>query len=519
MKRIVLIGVVLGTFSLLAFVADKEWGVQYKSIAKLKEEGFNNSKVMETLFQMTDVNGPRLTGSTGMRRAERWAKNRLEDWGLSNADIEPWGGFGKGWETRKCYLAMKAPYYQTLIAVPKAWTPSTDGLIKTDAVLIRADSMADLMKYKGKLKGKIVVFAQTNAYDIKINFNADARRLTEEDLKKSETDNHTDEISANPNPNITPNTSRPSNAFRPLLDSFLQEEGALAVLSGGRGNTGTIFTSNGASRAWNAKPVLPEMELGAEHLNRLIRLLDGGKTVGLEMEMDNVYLMADSTENNVIAEIPGSDLKDELVILGAHMDSWHAATGTTDNATGSAVAMEAIRLIKACGLKPRRTIRLVLWSGEEQGLLGSRAYVKNHFGNRLTMKLKPEQAKVSAYFNLDNGAGKIRGIYAQGNFAAIPIFTSWFSPFHDLGAEAVNIRNTGATDHISFDEIGIPGFQFMQDPLEYGSRSHHTNMDSYERVNANDLMQASIIMASFVYHAAISNEKFPRKPLPKPTIK
>ncbi len=250
---------------------------------------------------------------------------------------------------------------------------------------------------------------------------------------------------------------------------------------------------------------------------RLIRLLEAGKDVALEMDTKTTFLMADSVENDVVAEIPGTDpkLKDELVMLGGHMDSWHAATGATDNGAGTAVAMEAVRIIKALGLKPRRTIRIALWSGEEEGLLGSRGYVKNHFGNRLTMELKPEQAKVSAYFNLDNGGGKIRGIYAQGNDEVKPIFEEWLEPFHDLEATTVTMRNTGSTDHISFDEVGIPGFQFIQDGLEYGTRTHHTNMDSYDRISANDLMQASIIMASFVYNAAMRDEMMPRKPLPK----
>ena len=219
----------------------------------------------------------------------------------------------------------------------------------------------------------------------------------------------------------------------------------------------------------------------------------------------------------MVAEIPGTDpkLKDELVILGGHMDSWHASTGATDNGTGSAVMMEAIRILKAIDVKPRRTIRVVLWSGEEQGLLGSRGYVKNHYGDRLTMTLKPEQAKVSAYYNLDNGAGKIRGIFAQGNDEVAPIFKDWFAPFADLGASTVTLRNTGSTDHIAFDEVGIPGFQFIQDPLEYGTRTHHTNMDSYDRISSNDLQQASIIVASFVYNTAMRDEKLPRKPLPK----
>jgi len=261
--------------------------------------------------------------------------------------------------------------------------------------------------------------------------------------------------------------------------------------------------------------VLPAVEMATEDLNRITRLLQAGKQVKIEMEINNEFHATDSTAYNVIAEIPGTDLKDETVMLGAHIDSWHAATGATDNAAGVAVMMEAVRILKELGVKPRRTIRIALWSGEEQGLHGSRNYVKNHFGDAATMKLKPEQAKVSAYFNLDNGAGKIRGIYAQSNDEAVPIFEAWLAPFKTLGAETVAIRNTGSTDHIPFDAIGIPGFQFIQDPLEYGSRTHHTNMDTYDRVNKSDLQQAAIIVASFVYNTAMREERLPRKELRK----
>jgi Zn-dependent M28 family amino/carboxypeptidase len=284
---------------------------------------------------------------------------------------------------------------------------------------------------------------------------------------------------------------------------------------------GTVFTSNGAPRSWDAKPVCPELEMGYEHMARIVRLLDAGKTVTLEIDTRTTFNTNDSIENNVFAEIPGTDpeLKDEVVLLGGHLDSWHASTGTTDNGTGTAVAMEAIRILKALKIKPRRTIRVILWSGEEQGLLGSRGYVKKHFADRLTMQLKADHKKVSAYYNLDNGGGKIRGIYLQGNDALRTTFVNWLEPFHDLGATTVTIRNTGSTDHIAFDEVGIPGFQFIQDGLEYGTRTHHTNMDSYERVNANDLMQASVIMASFVYHTAMLDERLPRKALPKVVAK
>jgi Zn-dependent M28 family amino/carboxypeptidase len=259
------------------------------------------------------------------------------------------------------------------------------------------------------------------------------------------------------------------------------------------------------------------MEMGSEHLARLVRLLEVGKEVVVEMDTRTTFQTKDSTEYNVVAEITGTDknLREELVMLGGHMDSWHAATGATDNGTGVAVAMEAVRILKAIGVKPRRTIRIALWSGEEQGLLGSRGYVKNHFADRLTMELKPAQARVSAYYNLDNGGGKIRGIFMQGNNQLKPIFEAWLEPFADLGANTATIRNTGSTDHISFDEVGIPGFQFIQDGLEYGTRTHHTNMDLFDRASGNDLMQASVIMAAFVYNTAMRDDMLPRKAQPK----
>ncbi len=505
------------SIALMSFKGDNVERVSLKKVMDIKNEGFNHSQVMETMFELTDVNGPRLTGSPGMKSAEKWAKEKLTSWGLSNAQIETWGGFGKGWEINKCYVAMTAPYYQPLIAYPRAWTPGTNGLIKGDAVFAKIETIDDMEKYAGKLRGKIVVFTSMSM-DTKPNFTADAKRLTAEDLEKTEMDPHVEEGNTNlSRKKATPANPMAARNLRKAIDSFFVREGVQAVLSGGRGTMGTVFTSNGASRAWDAPAVVPELEMGAEHLARLVRLLESGKEVKLEMDTRTTFHTEDSTESNVIAEIPGTDpeLKDEVVMLGAHMDSWHASTGATDNGTGVAVCMEAVRILKTMNIKPRRTIRIALWSGEEQGLLGSRGYVKKHVGDRITQLMKPEQKKISAYFNLDNGGGKIRGIYMQGNDQMRPIFEAWFEPFKDLGASTLTLRNTGSTDHISFDEVGVPGFQFIQDPLEYGTRTHHTNMDSYDRVSANDLMQASVIMASFVYNAAMRDEKLPRKPLPE----
>ncbi len=338
-------------FVLLSFKSDNNEKVDLHMIALIKNEGFGNTKVMQTLFELTDVNGPRLTGSTGMKNAEQWAKDKLASWGLANAAIEPWGSFGKGWEVNKCYLAMTAPYYQQLIAVPRAWTPGTNGLIKGSATMVKIETREDMDKYTGKLKDKIAVMI-TAPIEPKPNFTADATRLTDKDLEKTAMDPHTEE------PPTTPPQPRGAAknfaAPRAAIDSFLMSQGVVAVLSGGRGTMGTVFTSNGASRAWEAKPVLPELEMGSEHIGRIQRLLEAGKEVTLEMDTRTTYLTNDSIENNVVAEIRGTDpkLKDELVLLGGHMDSWHAATGATDNGAGTVVAMEAVRILKALDIKP-----------------------------------------------------------------------------------------------------------------------------------------------------------------------
>jgi hypothetical protein len=406
-------------FIALSFTGDNNGKADLKTIEKIKQEGLNNSQVMQTLFELTDVNGPRLTGSPGMKNAEKWAKEKLEGWGMKNVAIEPWGSFGKGWEITRSYVAMTSPYYQELIAVPKAWTPGTHGQVKAHTVLVRIDSVEDLAKYSGKLKGMIVVLAPAKL-ETTPNFKPDASRVQDSDLVKMANDTLTPPAPAAPKK--TP--AKPYVNLRKAIDSFLKQEGVVAVLSGGRGTMGTLFTSNGSSRAMDAKPVCPELEMGLEHLARLSRLLQAGRDVVLEIDTRTIFYTSDSMEYNVVAELPGTDprLKEELVMLGGHMDSWHGSTGATDNGTGVAVCMEALRILKAIGVQPRRTIRILLWSGEEQGLLGSRGYVKNHYGDRLTMALKPDHNKVSAYYNLDNGGGKIRGIFLQNNEALRTLF-------------------------------------------------------------------------------------------------
>ncbi len=514
LKSVFLFSLCSGFYPNLEILAQQE-KPDFFTISKIKDIAFNHSHVMDNLFNLTDVCGPRLTGSSNLKNAQEWACKQMKDWGLVNVNREAWGGFGKGWEIQKSYIAMTQPYYQELVAVPKAWTPGTNGLVSASVVLVRIESESDMDKYKGQLKGKIIVLPGTTT-EMKLGLKPDATRYTEEELQNLYKDKSLDEKSDERSP-ADIEKLKAARKLRMKVNIFLSDENALAVISG-RGNTmGTLFTTNGASYAVAAKPVLPEMEMSPEHFNRIIRLLDAKKDVHLDMEIATKFSEQDTLQYNVVAEIPGTDnvLKNELVIIGAHMDSWHSATGATDNAAGCAVMMEAMRILDTLMLKPRRTIRIVLWSGEEQGLLGSKGYVKNHFADPVTMQLKPEHAKVSAYYNLDNGGGKIRGIYLQGNDAMRPLFESWLNPFHDLGATTVTTRSTGSTDHIAFDEVGIPGFQFIQDPMDYFSRTHHSDLDTYDRLQKADLMQASAIIASFVYATAMSEQKIIRKPLPQ----
>ncbi len=489
------------------------------ALAKIKDEGLNRSQVMQTAFYLTDVCGPRLAGSEGLARANAWTKKRLTDYGLTNANVEAWGDFGRGWDIDKSYVAMTAPYYHALIGVPKAWTPSTPGSLRKAVAYVNVKTEADLDKYKGQLRDKIVVLPV--ATPPTPNFEPDARRLTAEDLQKmADAPAGGAPTAANRPAEANPEARRAAllaaRELRQKLGDMLLAEGAAAILSPGRGTDGTVFTTNGAPYAADAKPVLPELEMSSEDQLRLIRLVEAGIPVEVELETKTHFQTQDLKGYNVVAEIPGTDkkLKSEVVMLGGHLDSWHAATGATDNAAGCAVMMEAVRILKASGLKPRRTIRIALWGEEEEGLHGSRNYVKNHFADPATMLLKPDHEKLAAYFNLDNGAGKIRGIYAQGNEAVKPIFTAWLQPFADMDATTVTLRNTGSTDHVAFDAVGLPGFQFIQDGLDYFARTHHSNQDTYDRLVADDLKQASVVVASFVYNAAMRDQKLPRKPLP-----
>ena len=513
-KKLLFSGILLAGMAVSVFAQEAP---DAAAVQKIRDEGLNHSKVMETAFYLTDVSGPRLANSPGLKRAQDWAVNQLKSWGLENARREPWGKFGKGWEVQKNYAAITVPYYHAIIAIPKAWTAGTNGPIKGDVVLVKADTITDLDQYKGKLAGKIVIFDTKNK--LAGGIKADLTRYTDEELDKMAKATSQPAAQRRPTDRNSPQFAafQRARALRTAVSKFLQDENVGLVLSLARGTDGTVFTTNGASYADTAKTAAPELETSGEDYLRILRLVKAGQKVEMEADIKTQFFTDDLQGYDVVAEIPGTDkkLKDQIVMIGGHLDSWHAATGATDNAAGSAVMMEAVRILKAIGFKPKRTIRIALWSSEEQGLFGSRYYVLNHFGDPKTMELKPEQAKVSAYYNLDNGTGKIRGIYLQGDSLAGAVFKPWFEPFKDLGAGTITISNTGGTDHLSFAAVGIPGFQFIQDPMDYGTRTHHSNQDTYDRLSEDDLKQAATIIASFVYNTSQRAEMIPRVELPK----
>ena len=529
-------------------------------IQRIKDEGMKRSQVMQTLSYLSDVIGPRLTASPGMKRANEWTRDQLTKFGLQNAHLEAWGPFGRGWTLKRFSAQVTEPTAIPLIAFPKAWSPGLASPLTADVVYFDAKTEAEFDKFKGKLNGKIVLMAPPR--DVAARFEPLGTRLNEKELLT---------LADAPEPRPAGNrrdafnnpTFRAAAALNAAKLRFFQTEGAAVLLEPGRGDGGTLFVQSASVPApprdpnatgpaprgtppydKSAPKVTPQVVLAVEHYNRIVRMVQAGEPVKMNVELAVAWQDTDLMGYNTIAEIPGTDLKDEVVMLGGHMDSWHSGTGATDNAAGCAVAMEAVRIIQALGLKPRRTIRIALWSGEEQGLLGSRAYVAQHFGSMQnpatsavpatgnsnamgggngnggaapagpTLIRKADYEKLSAYYNLDNGTGKIRGVYLQGNEAVRPLFRQWLAPFRDLGATTLTIANTGGTDHLAFDAIGLPGFQFIQDEIEYDTRTHHSNQDVFDRIQAEDMKQAATIMAAFVYQTAMRDEKLPRKPVP-----
>jgi carboxypeptidase Q len=499
-------------------------------VSKIRYESFRNSRVMEIARGLVDGIGPRLTGSPNMKKANEWTRDKLKELGLSNVHLESWGPFGRGWSNEFISVHMTSPFKAPLIAYARAWTPGTNGPVTASVVRLKYNSIEDLKaNYSGKLAGKILLIGDPQ---FKLPTEPMARRFTDKSLTEME------EYGIPSDRNAQPAYDSSNSRARMLrqLTKFWQDEKVVALVDDSDGDFGggTVFVQAGGSWKAGETSTVPQLTMANEHWNRIARLLQQNQSVELELNIKNTYYDDATTQYNTIAEIPGSDKKDEVVMLGAHLDSWHTGTGATDNAAGVAVVMEAMRILKALDLKPRLTIRVALWSGEEQGLLGSQWYVMQHFGTRQPpndpdrkddptvlrrdygpLQFKPEQAKVSVYFNVDNGTGKIRGIYLQENSAVQPIFEAWMRPFADLGMNTLTLRNTGATDHLSFNAVGIPAFQFIQDPLDYQTRSRHSNIDTWERLQPDDLKQMAAIVATFAYDAAMHESMLPRKPIEK----
>lgn len=521
---------------------------------------------MKTMSYLTDVIGPRLTGSPNLKRANEWTRDQLTSWGLVNATVEPWGTFGRGWTLKRFSAEIIEPQAIPLIAYPKAWSPGLAQPIEAEVVYFNPRSTAELESFAGKLEGKIVLTGATRA--LQARFAPLGTRYTDESLAQLSRGGAARGRGPTTAPELlqaqggrrggrgggrgpatapATNPAGQGNVTAQIFDFAVREKAAMVFTPSTNGDGGTVFVQSaalprggrgaegggrgGSIYSAEAPATIPQVMISTEHFNRLVRMLEAGEKLKMAVNLQAEYLNQDLQAYNTVAEIPGTDLKDQIVMLGGHMDSWHGGTGATDNGAGVSVAMEAVRILQATGLKPRRTIRIALWTGEEQGLLGSREYVTKHFGTArggrggrgggrggpatapagpLVNKL-PDYDKFSVYFNLDNGTGKIRGVYAQGNPNVIPIFREWLKPFHDLGATTVGPGNTGSTDHVSFDNIGLPGFQFIQDQVEYSTRTHHSNMDVFDRIQEDDMKQAATIMAAFVYNAAMTDQKLPKK--------
>ena len=477
------------------------------------------SKVMDTLWTLTDRYGPRLTNSPQFRAAGAWAVGQLKEWGLSNAGLEKWSTAGlssgpiPGWQVTAYSGAMVEPSWMPIIGVPVAWTAGTGGSVTAEAIFAPLDTAADLEKFRGKLKGRIVLTVAIP--DLVLPVTAPASRYTSEQLNDMATELLPVPVKNNgvaAAPALTPVQRQ---AFLASTRKFLVDEGAVMTLQAtARGETGMVF-GGGAVRTGDITHNLPQVSITAENYSRIARLLQHNVPVKLSFDIRTEFT-PDTESFNVVAEIPGTTKPREVVMVGAHFDSWHYGTGATDNGAGSAVAMEVMRILKSLDLKMDRSVRLALWGGEEEGLCGSAAYVKSHFADPAVMKPTAEHANLAGYFNIDNGGGRIRGVYLQGNEMMRPVFEQWFAALKDLTPGVITIRNTTGTDHLSFDAVGLPGFQFVQDPLDYDTRTHHSSADVYDRIQPADLEQMAIVEAAFVYNAATRPDKLPRKDLPAP---
>jgi carboxypeptidase Q len=517
--------------------------LDYSMYQRIRSEGLLHSHVMEFASGLTDGIGPRLTGSPNLKRANEWTRDQFTAMGCSNAHLEDWGEFGMGWRQLNTWVRMSAPDTAVFIAQALPWSPSSKGPINGQAIWVNAKDEKDLEKYKGKLAGKIVFFGEMREVKpvdkplFERRDEANLKQLAEYPIHIGEQEDFFQ-------------TFIKRLEFREKAGQFLAAEHAAGIVVPSRdgrnngGSGGTIFDDGGSGMGWftyqrEHAELLPVVVTAIENYGRVYRLLKANVPVTIEMDVETEFTGDHEHGFDTIAEIPGTDpkLKDEVVMVGGHLDSWASGTGATDNGAGTVVAMEVMRILNALHVQSRRTIRVGLWTGEEQGEFGSYGYVKQHFGyvplstapDQLKLpdflrkpagpvEVKPDQQKISGYFNVDNGSGKIRGVYLQENASVGAIFQQWIAPLQDLGVSTLTMRNTGGTDHEAFDSVGVPGFQFIQDQLDYGSRTHHSNMDTYERLQPEDLAQAAVVEAIFVYNTAMRDQMLPRKPLPHPEL-
>jgi len=508
-----------------------EPSVDLEIVEKIKEQGLHNSQIMNMASWLTDVYGPRLSNSPQLNRAHKWTQGQFEEMGLSNVHLHQYGPFGKGWELKRYALHAKSPYtYFPVTSFPKAWSPGYDGPVKGEVIHLKIEDIVNLDQHRGELSDKFVMLEYP--YERELSWDPIASRISDERLLNLS--NAREEYApAEASDGTSPAALARARASYQIM-TFLQKERPLAILDQSyRGWYGQIAIAsaqlpNEPGTSWgdrinpympDAPEAVPQISLAREHYGRIFRLLEKHIPVKLEMELEVEFQEDDLYGYNSIAEIEGTDpdLQNEIVMLGAHIDSWHAATGATDNAAGSVVMMEVMRILKEIGVEPRRTIRVALWGNEEQGLHGSREYVADHFAELITgdgettINKHEDYETLSAYYNIDNGTGQIRGIYLQGNEQLRQIFGAWLSPFSNWDANTVSFNNTGGTDHLSFDRVGLPGFQFIQDPIEYFTMTHHSNQDFYERLVEEDLKRTAIIVATFVYQTAMLDERLPRK--------
>lgn len=520
-----------------ATIAAQAEQMDVDTILRIREEGLNNSQVMDHISWLTDVYGPRLTGSPQIEQAKAWTMGRFEEWGLANIHEERFA-FGQGWEVVRFNAHMIEPQVMPIIGYPRSWSSSTDGVVAADVEFVTLETAGDLERYRGNLEGKAVLLQPIREVEM---LEGDlVLRMSEELEEEARTSPIPTGDSAGGRGGFRGRGGRGGGAEatgpdRPLsrseVNDFLRAENVAVLIdrgsdslypSGGsdlpwttqRTDGGTIFPGGGGPRDENAGQVVPSATIAIEHYNRMMRILEKGIPVRVEVDIQTRFHPETQPNGfNIIAEIPGTDLAHEIVMIGGHFDSTHGSVGATDNATGVAAMMEVMRIFQALGIQPRRTVRIALWGGEEQGLIGSRVYVSEHFATRDMATVHPDYDDFSAYFNIDNGTGRIRGVWLQENLAVKPIFAQWLTLLDDLGVETLGPRSVGGTDHGSFDAVGLPGFQFMQDRLEYNSRTHHSNMDFYDRVQEADVIQQAVVAAVFAYNAAMRDEKLPRKPM------